>query len=226
MKRFGGPGGTGLKVQRAPHLEVHMEARGPAGFLLGSGPIWVPPPSARAEAAPAGSLSPSAGPGADQHPAGRPRCPGRSLRAGEAETPTLGNHIRFKSTRPAAHGFPGETSLPADLPPNVPRAEVPSSLWISKYFFRRSVPLVKPRRDVPRPSSTFQKAPEVSGTLPSLHGAPAGRWFFRRAEAPLSYTSLPIRGPQAGSPLARTPRRPATQTQAALRLLCGDLPRL
>lgn len=84
VKRFGGPGGTGL--------EVHMEARGPAGFLLGSGPIWVPPPSTRAEAAPAGSLSPSAGPGADQRPAGRPRCPGRSLSAGEAETPTWQPH--------------------------------------------------------------------------------------------------------------------------------------
>lgn len=216
MKRSGGAGRTG------PHAWKHTRrVADQLALSSGAGPVG-------AAATSKGRGSPSRFPVSQ----GRVRCrPARSKQVApdaqakprEAETPTLCNHIHFKSPRPFQN-FPrlsgAEISLPARLRETCLKL-VPSNPGISKYFFRGLGPLMKPCKYILCHSCSLSKNPQAGHCLGST-GRPlcGGRWFFYHAPVvDLSPHQRPTgRQPQA---VASPP-----QTQAAPRLLGGDLPRL
>lgn len=125
-EKVGGPGGSGVKVQRV----LGSEGGGP--FLFhGSGRAQAP------EAAPEGAFPPSARQMATGTQA-------RSLSAPVGRAPS-------ESTGPRSWGLSGETSLPP-LGPDVPRVVVLSSLGITDFFSQGSGS-PKPPKNVPRLSS-------------------------------------------------------------------------
>ena len=184
MKRSGSAGRTG------PHAwKYTRRVTDRLALSSGAGPVGAAAISKRVEAAPAGSLSPRAGSGADQCPASRSLQMPR-LKPREAETPTLCNHIHFKSPRPFQN-FPrlsgAEISLPARLRETCLKQWFLQTLRSANIFFRGLGPLMKPCKYILCHSCSLSKNPQAGHCLGSTGRPPGGgRLFFHHAEAPLS----------------------------------------